>query len=223
VLPADRAAAAGDLVDVLLACGRLNDAEEVLAQAETAAVRAGTNWAAIVTGRARAAVLLAQDRGPAAAAAAGEVVRTARRQAPLTAARAELLRGRSLAAAGDRASAMTALTAAESAFDAFGAARWRSEAVRELRSLGRRVHRPARDATPGAADVLTSREREVAGLVAAGRTNREVAEQLVLSAKTIEAHLRNIYAKLGVRSRVELTREVAREAARDGVEGRSAG
>ena len=110
---------------------------------------------------------------------------------------------------------MSALTAAESAFDAFGAARWRSEAVRELRHLGRRVHRPQRDASPDGLDILTAREREIADLVAAGRTNREVAEQLVLSAKTVEAHLRNIYAKLGVRSRVELAREVAREVGRD--------
>ena len=55
---------------------------------------------------------------------------------------------------------------------------------------------------------MTAREREIALLVAAGRTNREVAEQLVLSARTIEAHLRNVYAKLGVRSRVELARAV---------------
>ena len=46
--------------------------------------------------------------------------------------------------------------------------------------------------------------------MAAGRTNREVAEQLVLSPKTIEAHLRNIYAKLDVRSRVELARALQR-------------
>jgi DNA-binding NarL/FixJ family response regulator len=80
--------------------------------------------------------------------------------------------------------------------------------VRELRGLGRRVRRraTAAGAPPGP---LTAREREIAGLVAAGRTNREVAEQLVLSAKTVEAHLRNIYAKLGIRSRVELAREVA--------------
>ena len=108
---------------------------------------------------------------------------------------------------------MAALIAAESALDGFGAARWRDEAVRELRALGHRVRRPARDATPGTLGPLTSREREIADLVAAGRTNREVAEQLVLSAKTIEAHLRNIYAKLGVRSRVELSREVQRDSA----------
>ena len=67
-------------------------------------------------------------------------------------------------------------------------------------------------ASSGGPGPLTAREREIADLVAAGRTNREVAEQLVLSAKTIEAHLRNIYAKLGVRSRVELARTVERDA-----------
>ena len=77
--------------------------------------------------------------------------------------------------------------------------------MRELRRLGHRVVRPARTAD---GDPLTAREREIAELVAAGRTNREVAEQLVLSTRTIEAHLRNIYAKLGVRSRVELARDL---------------
>ena len=72
--------------------------------------------------------------------------------------------------------------------------------MRELRRLGHRVVRAARDAEDGP---LTAREREIALLVADGRTNREVAEQLVLSAKTIEAHLRNIYAKLGVKTRTE--------------------
>ena len=64
--------------------------------------------------------------------------------------------------------------------------------------------RPAR----GGDGPLTGREQEIAELVAAGRTNREVAQQLVLSPRTIEAHLRSIYGKLGVRSRVELARAV---------------
>ena len=151
-------------------------------------------WASL----ARSAVALAQDRPQEAWAAA----RTARAGAPpLLAARARLAEGRALAALGRRAEAVEALSAAEAAFDGFGALRRRDEAVRELRRLGRRVQRAARDGTD---DGLTAREREIAGLVAGGRTNREIAEQLVLSTRTIEAHLRNIYAKLGVRSRVEL-------------------
>ncbi len=67
-------------------------------------------------------------------------------------------------------------------------------------------------ASGGSAD--GAREREIAGLIAAGRTNREVAEQLVLSTRTIEAHLRRIYAKLGVRSRVELARDLGAGPAR---------
>jgi DNA-binding CsgD family transcriptional regulator len=51
---------------------------------------------------------------------------------------------------------------------------------------------------------LTPTERRVAGLVAQGRSNREVADLLFLSAKTVAAHLSSVYAKLGVRSRTEL-------------------
>ncbi|MDA0170909.1 LuxR C-terminal-related transcriptional regulator [Solirubrobacter taibaiensis] len=122
---------------------------------------------------------------------------------PLLAARAQLAEGQALAAAGERMAAIDALTAAESVLDGFGAVRRRDEAVRELRRLGHRVVRAARTAD---GDPLTAREREIAELVAAGRTNRETAEQLVLSTRTIEAHLRNVYAKLGVRSRIELVR-----------------
>jgi DNA-binding CsgD family transcriptional regulator len=96
----------------------------------------------------------------------------------------------------------------EAALDGFGALRRRHEAVRELRRLGHRVLRSARESAAGALGPLTPREREIADLVAAGRTNREVADQLVLSTRTIEAHLRNIYATLGVRSRVELARAI---------------
>ena len=147
----------------------------------------------------RSAVLLARGRPAAAATAA----RAATAAAPLTAARAQLALGRALAAAGDRPAAIAALVAAESAFDGFGALRDRAAAVRELRRLG---HRVVRAASTAGDDPLTGREREIADLVADGRTNREIAEQLVLSTRTVEAHLRSIYAKLGVRSRVELAR-----------------
>ena len=59
-------------------------------------------------------------------------------------------------------------------------------------------------------DVLSGSERRVAEAVAAGATNREAATSLFLSVKTVEFHLRNIYRKLGVRSRTELARSLRR-------------
>jgi DNA-binding NarL/FixJ family response regulator len=205
VLPAQRPFAAADLVEAQLARGDSAAAEEALAAGEAAAARSGAPWAAAVVGVARTAVLLARGRSRDAVAAAGAACEAAA-GAPLTSARARLALGRALAAASERRAAVEALIAAESALDGFGAARRRDEAARELRRLGHRVVRPAREATAGPLGPLTAREREIAELVAAGRTNREVADQLVLSTRTIEAHLRNIYGKLDVRSRVELVR-----------------
>ena len=74
--------------------------------------------------------------------AAAAAARDAAAGAPLLAARARLAEGRALAAAGDAAPAIEALTAAESALDGFGALRRRDEAVRELRRLGHRVLAP---------------------------------------------------------------------------------
>jgi DNA-binding NarL/FixJ family response regulator len=51
---------------------------------------------------------------------------------------------------------------------------------------------------------LTPREREISELVAAGKTNREIADSLVVSVRTVDFHLRNVFKKLGVRSRTEL-------------------
>jgi DNA-binding CsgD family transcriptional regulator len=56
---------------------------------------------------------------------------------------------------------------------------------------------------------LTGRERSVADLVAEGLTNREAASRLFVSPHTVDAHLRHIFRKLEIRSRVQLAREVA--------------
>jgi DNA-binding NarL/FixJ family response regulator len=79
-------------------------------------------------------------------------------------------------------------------------------AERELTASGLRpAARSARDYAR-----LTPQETAVTRLVVSGMTNREVAKELMLSAKTVEFHLRNIYLKVGVRSRAEL-RTRARE------------
>jgi DNA-binding NarL/FixJ family response regulator len=199
--------AAAELIAAQLADGNVDAAEQTLAVGDAAATQLGTMFAKAIVDLARARAYLARDR-PTAAAHAANAAHKAAAQAPLLAARARLAEGRALAAAHRRPAAVEALRAAESALDRFGARRDRDEAVRELRRLGHRVVRRPRPDRDRDESPLTAREREIAELVAAGRSNREIAQQLVLSNRTVEAHLRNIFAKLGVRSRVELVRAV---------------
>lgn len=87
-------------------------------------------------------------------------------------------------------------------------ATWLSAMVaRDERRFAARVPRPRR-ATENDLATLTTREREVVDLATAGLTNREIAERLYLSRKTVETHLSRAFAKLHVRSRVDLTRRV---------------
>jgi DNA-binding NarL/FixJ family response regulator len=91
-------------------------------------------------------------------------------------------------------------------FDALGAAPDADAAAALLRDLG---ERPVRT-EPGGGGGLTARESQVLGLIAEGLSNREVAERLFLSRKTVEHHVRNVLAKLGLRNRAEAAAYVAR-------------
>lgn len=164
----------------------------------------------------RAAVALAEGRAleavESAAAAAESFGELGLR---VEAARARTLLGRALAGTGERERAVHELEQAERELAEYGAVRYRDEARRELRRLGRRVPRRGR---PGSAvtgvDALSGREREVADLVAEGRTNREIASTLFLSEKTVETHLSRIFAKLGVHSRAAVASEIAQSGVR---------
>ena len=91
------------------------------------------------------------------------------------------------------------LREARAVFERLGATPWTAQAARLLG-----------DAVATDAPIpLTKQERQVAALVGRGATNREAAEQLFLSPRTIDFHLRNIYKKLGVRSRTELAVHIA--------------
>ncbi len=98
-----------------------------------------------------------------------------------------------------RRAARETLHQALAVFDQLGARAWSAKTAGELARIGGRV--PAGDA-------LTISERRVAHLVAEGRSNRQVADELFLSVKTVATHLTSVYAKLGVRSRTELARHL---------------
>ncbi|HET7684928.1 MAG TPA: response regulator transcription factor, partial [Candidatus Limnocylindria bacterium] len=111
--------------------------------------------------------------------------------------------GRAYASLGDRR-AVSELDRVLRAATASGAVTIRELAARTLRTLGVRTWRRA-----GGGSLLTPREEEVARLVAAGVTNREVAVTLFLSPKTVERHLVNLFRKLEVRNRTELAARLA--------------
>jgi DNA-binding NarL/FixJ family response regulator len=89
-------------------------------------------------------------------------------------------------------------------FERCGAAVWAEQARGELRANGTAPR--ATDA--GALRRLTPQQQRIARYVAQGATNREVALSLAVSTRTVDYHLRNIFAVLGVRSRMELARMV---------------
>ncbi|GAA3764996.1 helix-turn-helix transcriptional regulator [Salinactinospora qingdaonensis] len=114
-----------------------------------------------------------------------------------------------LEAANDRHETVRLLESALRDFDACGAER-EAECVRwELERRGARLGPSEKPVDgPGGVSGLTSSELRVARLVAEGLTNREVATKLFLSPHTVDSHLRHSFNKLGVNSRVELTRWV---------------
>ncbi|MEZ0050837.1 DNA-binding CsgD family transcriptional regulator [Mycobacterium sp. MAA66] len=95
--------------------------------------------------------------------------------------------------------AREALTLAADGFGALGAQPWEARARNELRAAGAAVKRAAE---PDVA--LSAQERTIAELAAAGRTNKQIAEQLYLSPRTVGAHLYRIFPKLGVSTRAGL-------------------
>ncbi len=117
-------------------------------------------------------------------------------------ARTELLFGRELRRSRRPRDARDHLHRARQTFTLLGAEMWAEQATVELRAAGESVGGSDRPA----AQLLTGQQLRIAHLVASGATNREVATQMFLSTRTVDHHLRNIFHRLGIRSRTELAR-----------------
>ncbi len=119
---------------------------------------------------------------------------------PFDRARTELLYGEWLRRNRRRIDARVHLRSALDAFEQLRVTPWADRARAELRASGETARR--RD--PSTRDELTPQELHIAGLAAGGLTNPEIGAQLFLSPRTIDYHLRKVFAKLGIASRAEL-------------------
>ena len=182
--------AASVALDRVEADGRANDDVSVL----TDAARARAVWADATGGHAHALRALAE-------ALAFDPLMAR----PFERARLELAAGARHRRLGRRTEAAVLLDAAFRRFASIGAQIWSDRCTRELVACGLRPRRR----TAAATDLLTAQEREIARSVIAGHTNRETAAELTISAKTVEHHLSRIYAKLGVRGRMQLAAALA--------------
>jgi DNA-binding NarL/FixJ family response regulator len=189
---------APDRIEAGVRAGRVDEARAALETFEAWATHTGTAWArpSVALGH---ALLAAED---AATRQFEEAIRLSADSRPLDAARTRLLFGEHLRRRRQRADARAELRAALDAFESLGATPWAERARAELRATGETTHK--RD--PSALAELTPQELQVARLVGEGLSNKEVAAQLFLSPRTIDAHLRRVFAKLSITSRTQLAR-----------------
>jgi DNA-binding CsgD family transcriptional regulator len=182
-------------VEILLASGDAAAAREAARELAAIAGTYGTPALLAAADHASGAVLLASGDAGAAVTALRAAWRAWRElEAPYEAARARLLIGLACRALGDEDAAAMELDGARAVLARLGAA----PDLERLERLDRS------DAAAGSGG-LTGRELEVLRLVASGQTNHAIASTLHLSGKTIDRHVSNIYAKLGVSSRAAAT------------------
>jgi DNA-binding CsgD family transcriptional regulator len=182
------------LVDVALAAPDMDAATGAADRLTELAEASGASILQAMAETAAGAVQTARGAAPAAVAGlrrAGAMWRDLR--LPYEAARARVVLGRALRAAGDEDDALLEVRSAIAAFDRLGAVPDRDAATAVL---------PGTDALPGG---LSPREVQVLQLVAAGKSNREIAAELTLSEHTVARHLQNMFVKMGVSSRAAAT------------------
>jgi DNA-binding CsgD family transcriptional regulator len=212
---AEKAAAEGDFVPLLTARGlyelveaaarsdQLERAEIAAERLSTIAAASGTDFAYGMAARSRA---LVADGDAADALYREAIERLSRTRMAMHVARARLSYGEWLRRNGRRIDARTELRSAYAALAAMGADGFAERARRELQATGEKLRRR----TDSSGSELTPQEQQIAQLARERRTNSEIGAQLFLSSRTVEWHLRKIFAKLEITSRRELDAALAR-------------
>lgn len=193
--PVERARVLAAYVEITVAAGDIEAAHEAVEQLGTLAVGFDSSFLHAVEARARGEVALAAGD----ASGASGVLSAARRAwqglgAPYEVARVRVLLAQACTLLGDHDTAAMELDAARAVFEALGATPDLTMVDELLGTAAVRM--------PGG---LTRREVEVLRLVATGATNRDIADQLVISEKTVARHLTNTFNKLGMTSRAGAT------------------
>ena len=196
--PSLRRMAAFGVLDLAVRGGRLDLARSWLAEISEFATATGTPAAVAAVEHGRA---LLSDEGDAEAHFERALAAHADSRRLPDRARTHLALGEHLRRGRRRVDAREHLRTALALFEELGAAPWAERAAQELRASGETARR--RDVTT--ATDLTPQERQVAGLIRQGLSNRDAAAQLFVSPRTVDFHLRNVFSKLGVASRAELT------------------
>jgi DNA-binding CsgD family transcriptional regulator len=184
-----------DAVEALVGVGRLDDADRLLVAWEQAGERFDRPRVRATAARCRALVAAASvDVSLAGRCAEAAVDQSRELPLPFDLARSLMVHGNLLRRTKKKAAARAALDEALELLEAMGARLWAERARTERARISGRA--PSGGLTPT--------EERVAQLVAEGRSNKEVADVLFVSVRTVEANLTRIYAKLGIRSRTEL-------------------
>jgi DNA-binding CsgD family transcriptional regulator len=191
----------GLLIESLIALGSLDEANAVLVRFEALAASRRARLAMSGAARLRGILALARGRSTEAERA----FRNAREHAtglhaPFERALLDAAIGGFLRRIGKRSAAAGPLASARDGFAQLGASPYLERCEADLASVGL-VRRKQGAREPS---YLTPQERRIVRLVVAGKRNREVASELLVSVNTVEYHLKNVYAKLGVASRSQL-------------------
>ncbi len=192
-----------DTIHALLAVGRSTDAEALLARFEERAVRLNRPSALAASARCRGLLLASSSHFEGAIASLKLALEHHERIAiPFDRTRTLLALGATYRRGKQKAAARTTLDEAVAEFERLGASLWAQEARAQLARIGGRVPSGGK---------LTPTEQRVADLVLEGLSSKQVAAALFVTPKTVETQLSRIYAKLGIHSRAQLARRLARE------------